>query len=260
MDWTKEQREAIESRKSNILVAAAAGSGKTAVLVERIKRLILEEKIPVDRMLVVTFTNAAAAEMKEKIRKSVSETINELISRDGEEEQLAFLKKQLNLLATANISTFHSFAMDVIRRYFYLINIEPDFKICDSTQETLLKDEAMDMLLEELFEKQEPEFFHFLRCYSGDRDEKRFRDIVANCYNTIRSLPEPFEWLRESTLQLKGGHALADGPAGRYLFEIAEDRLFQCRAALEENEKKQMKGETPASKRYAKKTPHNLKF
>lgn len=238
MDWTKEQREAIESRKSNILVAAAAGSGKTAVLVERIKRLILEEKNHVDRMLVVTFTNAAAAEMKEKIRKSVSETINELISQNAEEEQLAFLKKQLNLLGTANISTFHSFAMDVIRRYFYLINIEPDFKICDSTQETLLKGEAMDMLLEELFEKQEPEFFHFLRCYSGDRDEKRFRDIVANCYNTIRSLPEPFEWLRESTLQLKGGLALADGPAGRYLFEIAEDKLLQSKTALRENEKR----------------------
>lgn len=235
MNWTKEQREAIESRNRNILVAAAAGSGKTAVLVERIKRLILEEQCSVDRMLVVTFTNAAAAEMKEKIRRSISDTISDFANREADEKQLAFLKKQMDLLATANISTFHSFALEVIRRYFYLIDAEPNFKICDNTQEALLKSEAMDELLDELFEEGSPAFFRFLKCYSGDRDEKRFRDMLDNCYNTIRSLPEPFMWLRESVSQLKGGEGFDKGPAAEYLFEVAKDKLTSAQNALKSN-------------------------
>ena len=178
MKWTKEQQEAIELRNKNILVAAAAGSGKTAVLVERIKRLILEEGTSIDRMLVVTFTNAAAAEMKEKIRTAILQTVTEMLEKSGHEgadpsdgEKVRFLKGQLDLLSSANISTFHAFALEVIRRFFYLINIEPDFKICDSTQETLLREDAMDQLLDGLFEEGEPEFYHFLKCYSGDRDE-----------------------------------------------------------------------------------------
>ena len=134
MKWTKEQQEAIELRGKNILVSAAAGSGKTAVLVERIKRLILEDSCSVDRMLIVTFTNAAASEMKEKIRKSLSDILDEAEGRDdtwaADEslEKRVFLKKQVELLGTANISTFHSFALEVIRRYFYIIDVEPNFK------------------------------------------------------------------------------------------------------------------------------------
>lgn len=208
MEWTKEQREAIELRDKNILVAAAAGSGKTAVLVERIKRLILEDGCSVDRMLMVTFTNAAAAEMKEKIQKSLSDSIAPLSSGaeealDQQQDRLAFLKKQINLLPTANISTFHSFALEVIRRYFYIIQIEPNFKICDNTQEALLRGEAMEELLEELFEEASPEFFHFLKCYSGDRDEKKIREIINNGYNTIRSLPEPFKWMEKESINLR---------------------------------------------------------
>ena len=107
MNWTKEQQRAIELRNKNILVAAAAGSGKTAVLVERIKRLILEDRCPIDRMLIVTFTNAAAAEMKEKIEKAISKSIGEISERtaagggkmsEKDKEDLIFLKKQMDLL------------------------------------------------------------------------------------------------------------------------------------------------------------------
>ena len=107
MDWTKEQKEAIELRNKNILVAAAAGSGKTAVLVERIKRLILEEKCSVDRMLIVTFTNAAAAEMKEKIQKTINSEISAMIRDKSDSDDISFLKHQLSLISSANISTFH---------------------------------------------------------------------------------------------------------------------------------------------------------
>ena len=235
MKWTDEQRLAIELKDKNILVAAAAGSGKTAVLVERIKRLILEDRCPVDRMLIVTFTNAAATEMKEKIQKSIKETLESLIDNDGPKEDIFFLKKQLSLLPTANISTFHAFALDVIRRYFYLLKIEPNFKICDTVQETLLKGEAMDELLEELFESDEPEFYHFLKCYSGDRNENRFRELIDNCYTTIGSLPEPFKWLDDSVEQLKDGKALRDGIVGETLFASALEKLSYAYMALEAN-------------------------
>lgn len=235
MQWTNEQRQAIELRNKNILVAAAAGSGKTAVLVERIKRLILEEKCPVDRMLIVTFTNAAAAEMKEKIQNSIKETLEALMERGEDRGQIIFLKRQLSLLATSNISTFHAFALEVIRRYFYLIQIEPNFKICDTVQETLLKGEAMDQLLEELFEEDSPEFYHFLKCYSGDRNEKRFREIVDSCYKTIIALPEPFEWLEKSVEQLKDGKSLKEGVIGETLFADTAETIAKAEKILGRN-------------------------
>lgn len=162
MNWTAEQARAIELREKNILVAAAAGSGKTAVLVERIKKLILEGECSIDRMLIVTFTNAAAAEMKEKIERA--------IEKEAEENpgQVRLLKQQLERLPLANISTFHAFALEVIRRFFYLINVDPNFKICDNVQQELLKEQALDELLKEYFDAESPEFFAFLNKYSGD--------------------------------------------------------------------------------------------
>lgn len=242
MEWTKEQREAIETRGKNILVSAAAGSGKTAVLVERIKRLILEEGCSIDRMLIVTFTNAAAAEMKEKIRKSIGEAAGRAAEEAAQGpanygDKTAFLKNQMNLISTANISTFHSFALEVIRRYFYIIGVEPNFKICDSVQETLLRAEAMDELLAQLFDEGEPEFFRFLKCYSGDRDEKRFREITDNCYNTIRSLPEPFRWVRENVERLRDGRALDGGRVSDLLLQMAADKLSDTFGLVRANEK-----------------------
>ncbi len=237
MKWTKKQQQAIGLRDKNILVSAAAGSGKTAVLVERIKRLIIEENCPIDRMLIVTFTNAAASEMKEKIRKAISKEAAVWAEKEEGQQQAAFLKRQLGLLPSANISTFHSFALEVIRRYFYLTDIEPDFRICDSIQETLLRGEAMDQLLEELFEEGSREFFEFLRKYSGDRDEKNFRDLINSCYDTIRSLPEPFEWLREMTQTLKDGQAVEKGSILENIFRTAEEKISQGESYLAQNEK-----------------------
>lgn len=190
MEWTQEQQRAIELRDKNILVAAAAGSGKTAVLVERIKRLILEDKCPIDRMLIVTFTNAAAAEMKEKIEKAIRKAIE-----DGEsDEDRRNLKRQLDLLPRANISTFHAFAIEVIHRYFYLIGGEPNFKICDETQKAILVQNSVKQLTEELYEEGSPAFYDFLNHHSGDRNDNQFKDYVKSIYNTIQSLPEPMDW------------------------------------------------------------------
>ena len=150
MKWTDKQEKAITDRGHNLLVAAAAGSGKTAVLVERIKKLILEDKCPIDRMLIVTFTNAAASEMKEKIEKAIRDEIREL-SASGDASKkgdISLLKRQLDLLPSANISTFHSFSMEVVRRFFFLTGCEPDFRICDEANgiNCMRKAESLSMI------------------------------------------------------------------------------------------------------------------
>ncbi len=140
--WTKEQREAIYTRGSNLLVAAAAGAGKTAVLVERIIQMIIDEKNPVDidRLLVVTFTNAASAEMRER----VGEAISRELSKNPESSAL---QRQLVLLNKARITTIHSFCLDVIKNYFHLIDLDPKFRIADETEMVLLKSETIEDLL-----------------------------------------------------------------------------------------------------------------
>ncbi|MDO5303091.1 MAG: helicase-exonuclease AddAB subunit AddA [Clostridia bacterium] len=197
MKWTDKQKQAIEARNSNILVAAAAGSGKTAVLVERIKRLIIEDGVPIDRMLVVTFTNAAAAEMKEKIRNAIYKEIEE------NPEQAPALREQLNLLTRANISTFHAFALEIIRTFFYNRDIEPNFAICDDSQRTILKEDAMDNLMEECFEEGKPAFHEFLDKYSSSRNQRKVRNIIDDTYNSLQALPYPWKWLDENIDELR---------------------------------------------------------
>ena len=196
MQWTKEQQQAIDERGRNILVAAAAGSGKTAVLVERIKKLIIEDGVPIDRMLIVTFTNAAAAEMKEKIRKA--------LHKEAEEhpENGPKMRQQLALLPRANISTFHSFALDVIRKFFYEADVEPGFSICDDAQRTIMKEDAMDALLEHWFAKDDQDFYDFLGWYSADKNQNKIRAMVDETYATLMAMPHPWQWLEQQVAAL----------------------------------------------------------
>jgi len=196
MNWTAPQQQAIDERNKNILVSAAAGSGKTAVLVERIRKLIIEDGIPIDHMLIVTFTNAAASEMKEKIRKSINKEI------DADPENSEMLRRQLSLLPKANISTFHSFALDVIRKFFYLTDVNPGFRICDEAQSSLLREESMDELIESWFEKDSSEFYKFLDWYSTGRGTGKVREMVMTCYNVLMSMPDPWTWLDDSVAVL----------------------------------------------------------
>lgn len=194
--WTDEQQKAIGLRNRNILVSAAAGSGKTAVLVERIKQLIINDKVGLDRFLIVTFTKAAASEMKEKLMKAITKEIRE------NPEDSAFLRRQLDIMTVANISTFHSFAMEVIRRYFYLTDLEPDFKVGDEGVVEIIKREVLDQMFEDLFEESSPEFIEFLRAYGSDRNEKVLKEMFLRFYDTIRSIPHPMEWLRQHVCEL----------------------------------------------------------
>lgn len=147
MNWTEQQKKAIETTGQDILVSAAAGSGKTAVLTERIRRLVMEERIPVDRLLVVTFSQAAASEMREKILRALSGAIRE------HPDDASWLKDQVRRARTADISTFHRFAMNVIRRYFYLTEVDPNFTICDDSRRDILEQQALDELLEARFQE-----------------------------------------------------------------------------------------------------------
>ncbi len=213
MKWTKEQQEAIEIRQKNILVSAAAGSGKTAVLVERIKQLLLRDQVPLDRMLIVTFSNAAASEMREKIVDA--------ISRELEERNSAFLREQLNLIHRANISTFHAFAMEVIRRYFYLIEIEPNFKICDEAQKTILQAEAMEQLFSSLYESCSQDFIDFLSKFGTTKNDNAVKEMVQEVHSFIQSIPDSFQWLRSQAEELC--HSVESFEKSRAFREIREE-------------------------------------
>ena len=190
--WTKEQSEAIYTRRCNLLVAAAAGSGKTAVLVERIIQIITNEENPVDidKLLVVTFTSAAAAEMRERIANAISKKLDDRPDSKS-------LQKQLTLLSRANITTMHSFCLDVIKNYFYTIDLDPSFRIADDTECTLMKNEIIEELFEELYENDDDNFKTLVESYSGSRDDEKLKDMILRLYSFSMSGPWPERWLNE---------------------------------------------------------------
>ncbi|MDD2189953.1 MAG: helicase-exonuclease AddAB subunit AddA [Eubacteriales bacterium] len=202
MKWTKEQKEAIEIREKNILVSAAAGSGKTAVLVERIKQLIIRDHIPLDRMLIVTFSNAAASEMREKIVAAISNSLEGQREESQSSRNVSFLREQLNMIHRTNISTFHAFSMEVIRRYFYLIDIEPDFKICDEAQKTILQAEAMEQLFSNMFESRSQDFLEFLNKYALTKNDEAVKEMIFEAHRFVQSIPDSFKWLRKNAEEL----------------------------------------------------------
>ena len=174
--WTEDQWKAIMASGQDILVAAAAGSGKTAVLVERIIKKITSESDPidVDELLVVTFTNASAAEMRHRIGEALEKAIDS-------NPASTHLKKQLSLLNRASISTLHSFCLEVIRKYYYMIDVDPGFRIADETEGQLLRDEVMEDLFEEEYGKADNQhFFNLVDAFTNDRSDEGLKDIIAD--------------------------------------------------------------------------------
>jgi ATP-dependent helicase/nuclease subunit A len=189
-EWTEEQENAIRARNTNLLVAAAAGSGKTAVLVERIIQLIIEDKVDIDRMLVVTFTHAAAGEMRERISAAL---LVEMENRDKNEENLI---RQMNLLNRASISTLHAFCTDVVRKYFHLIDVDPNFRIGDTTETSIMKLEAIEELLESEYAQEYAAFLNLVEMFGGGKDDTPLQNLVLQAYEFIQSKPNPLEWLK----------------------------------------------------------------
>lgn len=202
MAWTAEQKSAIEKRGCNLLVAAAAGAGKTAVLVERIIEKIIDADNPVDidRLLVVTFTNAAASEMRERIGDAIAGEIEK--NPDSKR-----LQRQIALLNKSNITTIHAFCLEVIRNNFNLTDLDPAFRIADSTECVLLKQEVMDEMFDELYENESfgDEFFNLVDSYGGKKDDSGLMDIVDMVFEFSRSTPWPDEWLNDSAEAFNAG-------------------------------------------------------
>lgn len=188
MGWTPKQEEAITSRDQNLLVAAAAGSGKTSVLVERIVRRILDDGIDIHKLLVVTFTKAAAAEMRARVGKALAEAAN-----DPAKRQVA--ERQLLLLNSAHISTLHSFCQSIIRQYFYRLELDPGFRLGSDTELKLLQAEVLEGLFAAKYDSGDEAFYQLVNCYSSDRDDRKLASLVLRLYSFSRSHPWPSVWL-----------------------------------------------------------------
>jgi ATP-dependent helicase/nuclease subunit A len=194
MEWTREQLEAITESGRNLLVAAAAGAGKTAVLVERIIRRITDRDDPVDidSLMVVTFTNAAATEMRERI----GDALEKALDRNPGSTRL---QRQLSLLSKATITTMHSFCLEVIRNNFHRIDIDPGFRVADETETVLMKLEALEEMFEGLYEDPSEEFLNLVEWCGGRKDDRALQQLVLWLYDFVQSYPWPEDWLREKS-------------------------------------------------------------
>ena len=189
--WTEKQLKAIRTNGCNILVAAAAGSGKTAVLVERIiRKITAEDGTDVDRMVVVTFTKAAAAEMKQRIREALDAMLQE---NPGNER----LIRQMTLIHNAPITTIDSFCLNIVRNYFTDIELDPGFRIADEGEMKLLENDVMEEMLEEYYASENQVFFDFVDAYGTGRDDTKIVDIILKLYRFARSYPWPEEWFKD---------------------------------------------------------------
>lgn len=190
--WTTQQQKVIDSRDRNILVSAAAGSGKTAVLVERIIQMVIDDKRPIDidRLLIVTFTKAAASEMRERIEKALERKLME--NPDN-----LHLQKQMTLVHSAQITTIHSFCKSIIQNYFSVIELDPSVRLVDEVELQLLKADVVAELLEEEYDKESEEFLHFIEAYSTGKTDEGIEKFILQLYNFSISYPWPKEWLEE---------------------------------------------------------------
>lgn len=198
VNWTQEQLEAIEARGSNILVAAAAGSGKTAVLVERIIRRICDATHPVsvDKLLVLTFTEAAASEMKRKITKAIYEKLQK-------EPENRHLREQNLLVHSAHISTIHAFCKTMIQNNIHATEIPTDFSLIDPTENEILRNQALDAVLESYYSriKTKQAFRDFAIGYGGIKSDDNLRSTVLSLHNFVRSMAYPTRWMHQATRQ-----------------------------------------------------------
>lgn len=195
MQCSPEQQAAIETRNHNLLVAAAAGSGKTWVLVERIISRIVDptERLSVDSLLVVTFTNAAANEMRSRIGEALNAVLNKPELTDPDLRR--HVQRQLVLLNAANISTLHAFCQSLVRQYFYLLPIEPNFRIANDTEITLIKSDVLEAVFEEGYTQADPDFLTLIEHYGDEAGDDSLAGLVLKLYEFSRSHPWPEDWL-----------------------------------------------------------------
>ncbi|MBC1467044.1 helicase-exonuclease AddAB subunit AddA [Listeria welshimeri] len=228
--WTDDQWKAIQANGNNILVAAAAGSGKTAVLVTRIIEKLVDEtgNLNVDELLIVTFTNASAAEMKYRIGKSLEEALSQ-------NPDSSHLKKQVALLNYASISTLHSFCLEIIRKHYFEADIDPNFRLIEPIESSMIRDEVLEELLEKEYSIANNEaFFHLVESFTGDRTDAELHMLISKLYDFSRANPNPDLWLEQMVnfYDTKDINSITELPYFPIIKEDIELRINQAKSYL----------------------------
>ena len=228
--WTDEQISVINHRGGNILVSAAAGSGKTAVLIERIMGRILDEDSPIniDELLVVTFTRDAAREMKERIGTAISERLEREVEENPDSEISLRLMKQSALLAGVQMSTIDSFCKKVVMENFKEAEIDPGVRTMDETEGVIIRKKVLEELIETEYEKKDTEFINFVEYFVRGKSDRLLEDLILQVYRFSESLPDKESWFKEEVLK----------PEGEFKgSELEKILLDYCRKLLNEFEK-----------------------
>ena len=226
-NWTDAQKNAIKARSGSVLVSAAAGSGKTAVLVQRVIEILTDREnlCEANKLLIVTFTKAAAFEMRERINEKLSELIRQN-PRDS------FLKRQQILLSSAHISTIHSFCNSLIKDNFYKLNIPKDFKIADNSEITLLRDDAINEVFEENYKSGRKAFLNLIEIFANDKNDKKLIEIINSLYDFVRSHPFPEKWLDEKLKMYDFNLPTEKTIFGEIILSHVDSLLSYCLASL----------------------------
>lgn len=217
-NWTEHQLDAITARGGSVIVSAAAGSGKTAVLVERVIRLITdtENGVDADRLLVVTYTRKAAAELKSRLKEALTDCIRKDPSN-------AFLLRQQSLLSKAHISTVDSFCMSLCKEYFYLLDIDRNIRIADTGELSVMRGDAMRLTLDLLYEKKDPKFHALVETFASARDDSKLENNIYQLYDFLRSHPFPDRWLKEKLSYYTDFNDVADSVWGKIISEYTRE-------------------------------------
>ena len=242
MRFTPDQQMVIDHQEGNLLVSAAAGSGKTAVLVERILRMITDQErpVPVDRMLVVTFTNAAARQMKEKIENRIRRALEENIDDPA---FYAFLEEQYHGMAMANIMTNHAFCLQILQDYITRIpGLDPGFRVADEAEIQLLKADVLAQVLEEFYTRalgrelsvESQEFLTFVDAYGGMRQDSQIEDLLLSVYEYMESDPDPVGWLARSVEKMDPNNWKEENPWLQYASTRMSRSLKEAKGLVSE--------------------------
>ena len=241
--WTRQQQQVINLRDRNILVSAAAGSGKTAVLVERIIAMLTDaiRPIDVDHLLIVTFTEAAAAEMKERIRSAIEKKSEEYPDNEH-------LKQQATLIHNARITTIHSFCLSVVRDHFHAIDIDPGFRVGEEGELKLLRQDVIGEILEERYQEGEQRFLNFTLAYGSGRNDKKIEELILKIYEYSRSYPDPGGWIEGCVraYQIDSLNELEESETVRRLMRNTENYLKEAKDLLTEGLAVCMEADGPA--------------
>lgn len=228
--FTPEQQQAITATGGQLIVSAAAGSGKTAVLVERVMQLLETGKADISKLLVVTFTEAAAAEMKNKITR-------QLLDRLRENPKSALLRRQLSLMPSARVQTVHAFCSSLIRTEFVKCGVSHDFVLLDETEAEVLFEQALDTVFEEQYQAfgQNPDFCAFFENFSDERGDRELRSIVTELYRKLRSHPNPDDWCKYTadTAEMQPGQQPEDFNWGSYVLHLSRRLHAHAKQVLE---------------------------